>query len=165
MNLFKAKLNAVLMSALVASLLILVGLTTTQAMSVDSSIAPSAYLEHSNLAEVVPSMPNAAELRLSPSYYRDDVAKIDGTAAPVASELRFSPSYYRDDAAMVGFAASAPVASVQRFSPSYHQDDPIVIKATQPASVVVDQQWGPTYHRDDPGLVNGGASQSLPGRK
>ncbi len=160
MNLFKAKLNAVLMSALVAGLLILVGQTTASAKPVEASITPATYLDTTNLSEVVPSMPSAAELRLSPSYYRDDVTKIEGAVAPVASELRLSPSYYRDDAAMVGNAASAPVTSQLRFSPSYHQDDPMRIEAAAPTSAGVEQQWGPTYHRDDPGLVNGGWSLS-----
>ena len=160
MNLFKAKLSVVLMSALVAGLLILVGQTAANAKSVEASTAPAAYVDTTNLSEAVPSMPSAAEMRLSPSYYRDDVTKIEGAVAPVASELRLSPSYYRDDAAMVGNAANAPVASELRFSPSYHQDDLTVIEATAPTSAGVEKQWGPTYHRDDPGLVNGGWSLS-----
>jgi hypothetical protein len=155
MNLFKAKVTLVMMGALLVGLMVITSYGAAEAKSTLSDVA-SVTADRESLIEVVPSMPNASELRLSPSYYLDDVTIIDSANAPVASELRFSPSYYRDDAAKVDTAAIAPNSSALRFSPSYHQDDPSLMEAMQAPSIDVEQQWGPIYHRDDPAVVNGG---------
>ncbi len=143
------------MGALLVGLMVIANYSAVEAKSVLSDVI-LITAENEALIEAVPSMPNASELRLSPSYYLDDVTKIDNANAPAAAELRISPSYYRDDAAKVDAAAIAPNTSALRFSPSYHQDDPSLTEAMQAPSSDVDQQWGPIYHRDDPALVNGG---------